>query len=245
MIILSIQFGSGAGATGPFYLPKNGKIDKLVIPYLLNIYINMDKKINLALISASAYTACQVIANVLSTKITVLPLVHLSMDAGTIIYPLTFTLRDFVHKTCGKKNSRIVVIFAAVFSLLAFLFFWLGGKMTPDPSWVFQNDYQNILMPVFRISIASVIAQVVSELTDTEIFSIVYSRLNDIFASLASNFVALIVDSLIFSFIAFYGSLPISTVGQIILANVLIKSFISLASSPFIRLVPVNGQEKI
>lgn len=206
----------------------------------------MNKNINLALISASAYTSAQIIANVLSTKITVLPFVHLSMDAGTIIYPLTFTLRDFVHKTCGKKNSRVVVIFAAVFSLIAFLFFWLAGKMQPDPSWAFQNDYQNILMPVFRISVASVIAQVISELTDTEIFSMVYRRLNDVSAVLASNFVALIVDSFIFSFIAFYGSLPFKTVTSIIFANILVKAVISLVSSPFIRMVPRTvGTEEI
>jgi len=206
----------------------------------------MDKKLSLALVSSSAYVAAQIMANVLSTKITILPLIHLSMDGGTVIYPLTFTLRDFVHKTCGKKNSRIVVVAAALFSLTAFLFFWLVGKMAPDPAWLYQNDYQNILMPVARISIASVIAQVVSELTDTEIFSIVYKRLNDIAGSLFSNFIALIVDSLVFCFIAFYGALPLSTVIQIVLANILVKAVISLLSSPFIRLVPrAVGAEEI
>ncbi|MFA6171891.1 MAG: queuosine precursor transporter [Patescibacteria group bacterium] len=198
----------------------------------------MDKKLSLALVSASAYTSAQIIANVLSTKITVLPLVHLSMDAGTIIYPITFTLRDLVHKTCGKKNSRVVVVSAAAFSLLAFLFFWLAGKMAPDPAWLYQNDYQNILMPVFRISIASVIAQVLSELADTEIFSMVYRRLNDILAVLISNTVALVIDSAIFSLIAFLGVLPISTVMEIMVANILVKAVISLVSSPAIKFMP-------
>lgn len=204
----------------------------------------MDKKLNLALLSSSAYVAFQIISNVLSTKITTLPLVHLSMDGGTVLYPLTFTLRDFVHKTCGKKNSRIVVIAAASLSLMAFVFFWLVGKMAPDPAWIYQNDYQNILMPVARISIASVIAQVASELTDTEIFSIIYHKLGDIMGSFTSNAVALFVDSLLFSFIAFLGALPFLTVMQIMAANILVKIVISLVSSPLIRLVPRTVAEE-
>ena len=29
-----------------------------------------------------------------------------SMDAGTLVYPFTFTLRDLVHKTVGAKAAR-------------------------------------------------------------------------------------------------------------------------------------------
>ena len=66
----------------------------------------MKFKPHIPLLSASLYVAFQLIANILSTKITVLPIFHLAVDAGTVIYPFTFTLRDFVHKTWGKSNSR-------------------------------------------------------------------------------------------------------------------------------------------
>ncbi|MFA6393404.1 MAG: queuosine precursor transporter [Patescibacteria group bacterium] len=205
--------------------------------------MNNNKKISLALMSASAYTAAQIIANVLSTKITLLPVIGLAMDGGTVLYPLTFTLRDFVHKTCGKKGARTVVIFAAFLSLLAFFFFWLVGIMASDPAWTFQNDYENILMPIARITLASILAQVVSELIDTEVFSAVYKKFNDITGSLVSNFIALIVDSVIFCLIAFLGTMPFSTVLSIILSNILIKFIISLISAPAIRLIPRTAEE--
>lgn len=188
--------------------------------------------------SASAYTAAQIIANVLSTKITLLPILGLSMDGGTVIYPLTFTLRDFVHKTCGKKNSRLVVIFAASLSLVAFASFWLVGNMPADPTWPFQESYDNILRPIARITLASIIAQVISELADTEIFSAVYKRMNDVAGSLISNFISLILDSLIFCLIAFLGVMPFSVVVSVIISNIMIKAVISGLSSPFIRLIP-------
>jgi uncharacterized integral membrane protein (TIGR00697 family) len=113
-------------------------------------------------ISASLYVSFQVIANVLSTKIALLPFLNLSIDGGTVIYPLTFTLRDFVHKTLGKKVSRQIVVLAGLVNLGMVLLFILIGKMTPDPSWAFQESYNNILLPVWRITLASIFSQVVS-----------------------------------------------------------------------------------
>ena len=182
--------------------------------------------------------AFQLFANVLSTKIALLPWLKLSIDGGTIIYPLTFTLRDFVHKTCGKKVAREVVFTAAGLNIIMFGLFWLVGKMTPDPTWQFQQAYQQILLPVGRIVAASIISQVISELIDTEIFSIFYKKTSDIASVFASNTVALVIDSIIFSLIAFAGALPFATVTQIIYANILIKMLMSILSAPSIKLIP-------
>src|SRR3989338_179153 len=101
-------------------------------------------KINLPLLSSSLYLASQMIANVLSTKIAVLPIINLAVDGGTVIYPLTFTLRDLVHKTWGKKNARQVIVMAALINGLMFALFWLVGKMTPDQSWGLEKAYEQI-----------------------------------------------------------------------------------------------------
>ena len=201
-------------------------------------------KLHIPLVSVSLYVAFQLIANILSTKITVLPLFHLAIDGGTIIYPFTFTLRDFVHKTWGKNNSRQVVVIAALLNLLMFALFWIIGKFPADASWRYQEAYENILLPVGRIVAASVIAQVVSELIDTEVFSWIYRKLNDVAGVLVSNFAGLIVDSLLFSLIAFWGILPVATVGQIIVANILIKLAITIISAPAIKLVPRTAEFK-
>lgn len=200
------------------------------------------KMLTIGMISSSLYVASQIFANVLSTKIALLPILNIAIDGGTVIYPLTFTLRDFVHKTWGKVLARQVVIIAASLNLIMFALFWLVGKMTPDPSWGLQKSYEQILLPVGRIVLASITAQVISELIDTEIFSFIYKKVNDIVAVLASNFIALLFDSAIFGLIAFFGVLPIATVIQIIISNILIKVIISIISSPSIKLIPRSVQ---
>ncbi len=213
----------------------------------------MSKSITLAvgvpaMLAIAMYIAFQIFSDILSTKIALLPLLNLAVDGGTIIYPLTFTVRDFVHKTLGKQMARKVVITAAILNILMVLLFWIIGMIQPDPSWGLQEAYNSILMPVWRITLASIIAEVFSELIDTEIFSRIYKRFEgkkDTLAVLLSNGVALVIDSFIFSTIAFVGLMPWSVVWQIIIANILIKGIMSLISAPIIRLVPrkVNMSE--
>ncbi len=193
-----------------------------------------------AMLAISMYIAFQIFADILSTKIALLPLLNLAVDGGTIIYPLTFTVRDFVHKTLGKKIARQVVVIAGILNIVMVGLFWLIGKLPADVSWGYQEAYMSILMPVARITLASIIAEVFSELIDTEIFSRIYKKFGqkDILAVLVSNGVALVVDSFIFGFVAFAGALPMEVVWQIILANVLIKGVMSLLSAPVIKWIP-------
>lgn len=197
-----------------------------------------EKKLDIFILSSSLYVSFQLFANVLSTKIAILPFLNLAIDGGTVIYPLTFTLRDFVHKTHGKRDARQVIVIAAALNAVMFGLFWLVGKMTPDPTWQFQKAYEQILLPVGRIVLASIVAQVISELIDTEIFSFIYKKTSDTLAVFLSNSISLVLDSFIFSIIAFLGALPLSTVLQIIVSNILIKFIISTLSIPTIKLIP-------
>jgi len=200
--------------------------------------MKLTDKINYPLLASSLYIASQIFANILSTKIAVLPIINLAVDGGTVIYPLTFTLRDLVHKTWGKAVARQVIFMAAGLNILMFFLFWTVGKMTPAPGWQGQTAYEQILLPVGRIVLASVISQVISELIDTEIFSVIYKKVNDLTAVFLSNLGGLLVDSICFTLIAFLGQLPLATVGQIMLANILIKLILSFLSAPTIKLVP-------
>ncbi len=189
-------------------------------------------------IVASLYVAFQVIANILAVKIALVPFTTWAVAGGTIIYPFTFTLRDFVHKTLGKKQARQIVILAVLVNVVMAICLILVGKLAPAPQWGLQEAYEKILLPVGRIAIASIIAQMVSELADTEIFSRVYKKFGDVEAVLISNTIALVIDSLLFVGIAFYGTLPMAVLWQIIVAQLVVKFVLSVISSPTVKLIP-------
>ena len=69
----------------------------------------------------SVYVAAQLLSDIASLKITLIA--GFSVDAGTFIYPLTFTIRDLIHKRLGKSAARTVIILAASVNLLMAFFF--------------------------------------------------------------------------------------------------------------------------
>jgi hypothetical protein len=193
---------------------------------------------------SSAYIAAQMLADITSLKI--VPFLGMSMDAGTLVYPLTFTLRDLVHKVAGKRGARVLILAAGAINLLMAGLFWLVSRLPYDPAAGPQADWDAVLAPVWRIVLASIVAEIISELIDTEIYQLWVQRVTRRFQwmrVLASNAVSLPLDSLIFVWIAFGGVYASAVVWSIFWANVLLKGAVTLISLPAIYLVRGDRSE--
>jgi uncharacterized integral membrane protein (TIGR00697 family) len=191
-----------------------------------------------AVVLISLYIAAQMLSDIASLKIAFLA--GFSIDAGTFIYPLTFTLRDLVHKRLGKSVARTVILVAAGINLFMALFLQFAAWLPQDTSWGLGNEFSAILGPVWRIVIASIVAEVIAELIDTEVYHFWVSRITRRFQwlrVLVSNSVSIPVDSLVFCWGAFGWTLPHSVVWSIFFANVIVKGLVTVASLPGIYLV--------
>jgi uncharacterized integral membrane protein (TIGR00697 family) len=191
-----------------------------------------------AIIVISVYIAAQILSDIGSLKIAWVA--GFSVDAGTFIYPLTFTIRDLVHKQIGQAATRTVIILAAIINLLMAVFFQFAAWLPQDPSWGLGKEFATILGPVWRIVIASIIAEVVSELIDTEAYHLWVSRITPKYQwarVLFSNAFSTPIDSLIFCWGAFGLTLPAAVVWSIFWANVIIKGLVTVVSLPGIYLV--------
>ncbi len=191
-----------------------------------------------ALLISVSYVAAQMLSDIASLQIVLFA--GLSFDAGTFIYPITFTLRDLAHKVLGIKGVRILIVSAAVINLFMAVFFWFIGGLTPDTVAGSSDAWGKVLAPVWRITLASIAAELVSELLDTEAYRIWIERITRRYQwmrVLVSNAISIPVDSFLFSFLAFYGVMPISSVLGIFYANVIIKGLVTLVSLPMIYLV--------
>ena len=190
------------------------------------------------IIVISLYIAAQLLSDIASLKITLVA--GFSMDAGTFIYPLTFTIRDLVHKRLGKQVARSVILLAAGINLFMALFLHFTAWLPQDPSWGLGREFAAVLGPVWRIVIASIVAEVISELIDTEIYHLWQTRITEKYQwmrVLSSNAVSIPVDSLIFCWGAFGFVLPHDVVWSIFFANVIVKGAVTIVSLPAIYLV--------
>ena len=197
-----------------------------------------------ALVVSAAYVAAQILADVASLKIVVF--LGLSMDAGTFVYPLTFTLRDMVHKTVGAKSARALIVTAAAINLVMAGLFLLVSNMPGDPAVGSQLEFGMVLAPVWRITVASIAAEVIAELIDTEIYRLWVDRVTQRYQwmrVLTSNLVSVPLDSVAFAWGAFGGAMPASVVWGIVLSNIVVKGATTLLSLPLIYLVPEQTSE--
>lgn len=188
------------------------------------------------LLVAGGYIAAQILADVSSLKI--VEVFGRAIDGGTFIYPITFTLRDLVHKLAGKKVARTLIIAAAAINLGMAGLFWLVDALPAVAESGPSTDFFGaVLGPVWRIVFASIIAEVIAELIDTEVYSRWVARFRhekQWGRVLVSNAVALPIDSVLFALIAFAGLLPGSIITEIIVFNIVFKGVITVASVPLI-----------
>jgi uncharacterized integral membrane protein (TIGR00697 family) len=190
------------------------------------------------IVLVSLYIAAQIISDVGSLKIAVL--FGLSIDAGTFIYPITFTLRDLVHKRLGKQAARLVIVLAGGINLFMAAFFAFSAWLPGDPAWGLTREFASVLGPVWRIVIASIAAEIAAEMVDTEAYHLWVTRVtrrHQWARVLVSNAVSVPLDSLIFCWAAFGGTLPTATVWSIFLANLILKGVVTVLSIPGIYLV--------
>ncbi len=195
------------------------------------------------IILSTCYLSAQMLSDIASLRIVLLA--GWSMDAGTLIYPVTFTLRDLVHKTAGISAARTMIFLAAAINVAMAAFFWLVGQLPPDPSVGSQEAFALLLSPVWRIVGASILAEVASELLDTAMYRRWVDRMGtrrQWARVLVSNGVSVPIDSLLFAFLAFAGVLGTETVWAIVGTNIVLKLLITFLSIPLIYLVPERHQ---
>ncbi len=188
---------------------------------------------------AAALVGVTLIADVASLRI--VTLAGLSIDGGTFIYPIMHTLRDLVHKTIGDKATRVLIYAAAAVNIAMFTLFWLVSALPPDMSVGPQSEFVYVLGPLWRIAVAGLTAEVVSQLVDTWAYELWVTRVTKRFEwsrVWVTNAVSQPVDSILFAWIAFGGLMSAAVVWSIVLSNVLIKGGTTLFAAPLIYTVP-------
>lgn len=193
------------------------------------------------------YIACQLIADIGATKF--VEIAGVVMPAGTFVFALSFTLRDMIHKRLGKDWAKAAIISAAGLNIFLSGYLWIMSLLDA-PVWFALGDSWNAIFAIVpAITLGSIAAELISQLTDTGIYTLwvnKFPRAPQWTRVLASNFVSIPVDSVVFSVLAFtflpavFGaeSMPfMSALVRIASGQILFKAIVTLVSLPLIYLV--------
>ena len=210
----------------------------------------MNKKTVFAIVMLiSAYVVCQAIADVGATKMT--EVYGVIIPGGTLIFALTFTLRDLIHKRLGKEWARAAIIAAGLMNIVQAGFLAWVAKL-PYPPFYAGEAWANVFAIVPAITVASIAAEVISELIDTETYHAwrtKFPKAPQWSTVLVSNAVSLPIDSVIFGVLAFtllpplFGAdaLPFAIAMSLAFGQMAFKAAVTVASMPLIYLVK-DGQ---
>jgi len=191
------------------------------------------------LILVGLYVACEIIANVTAGRPAQVG--SIVVPSAVFIYTLTFTLVDLIHEVFGRKGTRKVVYGAFLANILLAAYSYLVIHL-PAPTFFSESRaYSVVLGSTPRIVCASLIAYLVSSLVDIEVYHLWQNRVKRWKWSrvLMSNVFSTFVDSVVFIFLAFYGSLPVI---PLVKGQYLIKMAITVISLPLIYIPSLRNR---
>lgn len=193
----------------------------------------------------SLYIGVQTIADVATTLI--VQIGAITLPAGTLIFALSFTVRDLIHERLGKGWAKAAVISAGIINVIQFLYLELMRHIPTAPFYPYTQEWRDIFVVVPAITIGSIVAEIVSELVDTEVYQLVADKMPNapkIVRVLISNFAALPVDSIVFLMLAFVilppvfsgEPYPIRDALALVVGQITYKAVVAVVSSPLIHI---------
>lgn len=160
---------------------------------------------------------------------------NLNTDAGTMIFPLTFLLSDLITEIYGYKNARRAIWCGFFFNILFIVYGQIVIHM-PSPTYPTHNlEFDSLLSTNARIIFSSLLSYFCSEPLNSIFMAKLKIRLNGQYMGIrfvASTILASGLDSIIFSSIAFYGTMSNFNLLKLTLTMWLIKVFIEIAFLP-------------
>ncbi len=161
------------------------------------------------------YIAGLVIAQVLAAKFTVVKLpfgINLTFTGGELAYCLTFFATDVIAEIWGKRRAAQTVICGLIANILILILIRLTILLPDAPFWKGSEAFKIIVGATSRITIASIIAFLISQFHDVWMCHLLKGLTKGRFLWFRNNlstFLSQTIDTTIFTMLAFYGVAPV------------------------------------
>ena len=184
-------------------------------------------------IFAVLFVTTLLVSNIVSVKI--VSVGWLTFDAGTVLFPLAYIVGDIITEVYGYRRMRRLIYSGVAALMLMTLTFWVVQLLPADSSWAGQAAFESTLGVVWRLAIGSVVALFVGEIMNAYVMGRmkVASRGRGLWRRMVSSSLAgNALDTVIFSTIAFAGTMPMTSFWQLIVTVFLIKMTVEIMVSP-------------
>jgi len=187
---------------------------------------------------AALFVTCLITANIIAVKI-IAPFGFL-VPAGIIVFPLSYLFGDVLTEVYGYAAARRVIWLGFACNLLAVIAIYLGEIAPAAPTQNVQTAYVTILGFAPRLLLASFIAYLVGEFTNSFVLAKLKIATKGRWLwtrTIGSTLVGEGLDTIIFISIAFWGILPTQLLLTLILTQWIFKVLYEVVATPFTYLI--------
>ncbi len=189
----------------------------------------------------AVFIACLITANITAVKL--IDVFGLFVPAAIVIFPVSYIVGDVLTEVYGYHTARRVIWLGFLCNLIAVIGIWAGQQLPAAPFWDAQPAYDRILGFTPRLLIASFIAYLVGEFSNSYVLARmkVLTRGRWLWSrTIASTVVGEGLDSLVFITAAFAGTDNFPTIAllaQAIVTQWLFKVAYEALATPLTYLV--------
>jgi uncharacterized integral membrane protein (TIGR00697 family) len=154
---------------------------------------------------------------------------------GNVIYGTSFLATDILCEKFGKKDAGRAVYLGFFTTIVFILMMQVMLIFTPSSGDIFNDSLKQIFSFTPRIVIASILTFLFVQKIDIWAYMFVWSKTGDKHLWARNNISTLtsqLIDTFLFTFLAFYGVFPISFM-ELFLTTYFIKVIISVLDTPF------------
>lgn len=177
-----------------------------------------------------------IVANIQVLK--TVDLFSITATLGNIVYASSFLVTDILTENYGKEEAgkAVKIGFFSLISMTVLMFISL--KFIPSAEDFSQESLQTIFGIMPRIALASLTAYLISQTHDIWMYDLIKNKFPaERFIWLRNNgstMLSQLIDTTVFTLIAFTGLFPWSVFWQIFWTTYLLKWIVAAADTPFI-----------
>ncbi|OPA80486.1 transporter [Paenibacillus selenitireducens] len=201
----------------------------------LTPFLPVEQSTKKLLLLSGLFICCVMIANIVATKI--VSFGFTSATVAILFYPFTYVIADTVSEVWGKKIAQRMIWTGLAANVVMVCLFTIAVKLPAASFYQGQDAFEGVLLGVPRIVLASLIAYSISQNLDIYMFLGLRRRTNGRHLWLRNNASAMVsqlIDTSIFSLIAFVGSVPTQEIWKIIGTEYVIKIAFCIVLTPLV-----------
>lgn len=196
------------------------------------------KKTKFLQMLTGVFVGCLLVSNILAAK--TFTLGSIVLPSAVIIFPLVYIVNDVLAEVYGYAEAKRVIWLGFAMNAVAVLAYSIAIAL-PAPEYATDTAaaFSVVLGSTGRMMLASFVAYIVGSLINAKVMVVMKKHSEDklMLRCVASTAVGEGIDALLFISIAFFGTMPLTTLGIMIVSQATFKTVYEVISYPVTRYV--------